>query len=330
MISSEVQRTLVKSPPELWTELSDPVALARHLGEFGEIRITRVEPEKLVEWQAENTTGRVSMKASGWGTKVTLSVTQEPTAEEPSSEDASGAHPDGPESAPQADAAAEEAPALSATKIHTAAEVHTQHEVTDTAEEPDTDAAVAETSSQPAPLDGEISVAAQPKRHRGFFARLFGRRAPRRPEAEQAETIRQAEPAPDEPPESEPAPRTAVESLQARFIVEPAAQPPVEADTSSASVEIDDETEAVNSDVVEAQAVETEAVEAQAVETEAVEAQAVELETVEADAVPVDGGVAGSLEPESVETVTAERASAVLTGVLDRLGAAHHRPFSRA
>ena len=47
MISSEVQRTLVKSPPELWAELSDPAALARHLGELGEIRITRTEPEKL-------------------------------------------------------------------------------------------------------------------------------------------------------------------------------------------------------------------------------------------------------------------------------------------
>jgi len=34
MISSEVQRTLVKSPPELWAELSDPDALARHLGDL--------------------------------------------------------------------------------------------------------------------------------------------------------------------------------------------------------------------------------------------------------------------------------------------------------
>jgi len=44
MISSEVQRTLVKSPPELWAELSDPAALARHLGELGEIKIIRIEP----------------------------------------------------------------------------------------------------------------------------------------------------------------------------------------------------------------------------------------------------------------------------------------------
>ena len=32
----EVTRTLVKSPPELWAELSDVDSLARHLGEFGD------------------------------------------------------------------------------------------------------------------------------------------------------------------------------------------------------------------------------------------------------------------------------------------------------
>jgi hypothetical protein len=77
MISSEVQRTLVKSPPELWAELSDPTSLARHLGELGEIRITRVEPERTVEWEATDTTGKVLLKASGWGTKVTLTVARE-------------------------------------------------------------------------------------------------------------------------------------------------------------------------------------------------------------------------------------------------------------
>jgi outer membrane biosynthesis protein TonB len=84
MISSEVQRTLVKSPPELWAELSDPDALARHLGELGEIRITRVEPEKTVEWEAADTTGKVLLKSSGWGTKVTLTADRElPTPEPP-------------------------------------------------------------------------------------------------------------------------------------------------------------------------------------------------------------------------------------------------------
>ena len=92
MISSEVQRTLVKSPPELWAELSDPALLARHLGELGEIRITRVEPEQTVEWEAEKTSGTVQIKPSGWGTRVTLTVTRE-LPEEPEKTAGAGAPP---------------------------------------------------------------------------------------------------------------------------------------------------------------------------------------------------------------------------------------------
>src|SRR6266481_8765006 len=66
------QRTLVKSPPELWAQLSDPSSLSRHLGEFGEIRITRVVPEQTVAWEGERASGTVELSASGWGTKVTL------------------------------------------------------------------------------------------------------------------------------------------------------------------------------------------------------------------------------------------------------------------
>jgi len=65
MITSEVQRTLVKSPPELWAELSDPTSLARHLGELGEIRITRVDPEQRVEWETTGASGSVAIKPSG-------------------------------------------------------------------------------------------------------------------------------------------------------------------------------------------------------------------------------------------------------------------------
>ena len=64
-------------------ELSDPAALARHLGELGEIRITRIEPEKTVEWEAADITGKVLLKPSGWGTKVTLTVARELSAPEP-------------------------------------------------------------------------------------------------------------------------------------------------------------------------------------------------------------------------------------------------------
>jgi hypothetical protein len=73
----EVKRTLVKSPPELWAELSDPASLARHLGDFGEIRTTRTAPETTVEWEAHSVRGTVELKPSGWGTKVTLSVLRE-------------------------------------------------------------------------------------------------------------------------------------------------------------------------------------------------------------------------------------------------------------
>jgi hypothetical protein len=68
------QRTLVKSPPELWAEVSDVESLARHLGEFGEIRITRVQPETTVVWEGERASGTVELEPSGWGTKVTLTA----------------------------------------------------------------------------------------------------------------------------------------------------------------------------------------------------------------------------------------------------------------
>jgi hypothetical protein len=82
MTDPSAQRTLVKSPPELWAEVSNQDALARRLGEFGEIRITRTEPETTVAWEGERARGTVELKASGWGTKVTL--TAEATAPEPS------------------------------------------------------------------------------------------------------------------------------------------------------------------------------------------------------------------------------------------------------
>lgn len=93
-VSTEVQRTLVKSPPELWSELSNPDALARHLSELGEIRITAVEPETKVEWEADGASGVVQLKQSGWGTRVTLSATRTaPALEEPPPEPAAIAEP---------------------------------------------------------------------------------------------------------------------------------------------------------------------------------------------------------------------------------------------
>jgi hypothetical protein len=71
----EAKRTLVKSAPELWAEVSDPAALARHLAPFGSVRIKRTEPDSLVEWEGERASGAVRLEPSGFGTKVTIGAT---------------------------------------------------------------------------------------------------------------------------------------------------------------------------------------------------------------------------------------------------------------
>jgi hypothetical protein len=90
MTEHQTSRTLVKSAPELWAECSDAASLARHLGAFGEIRITKLEPETAVAWEGTAASGTVRLESSGWGTRVTLTVTEqappaepEPVAEEP-------------------------------------------------------------------------------------------------------------------------------------------------------------------------------------------------------------------------------------------------------
>ena len=70
----EAARTLVKSPPELWAEVSDPTTLARHLGAFGDIRIVRLEPEATVAWEGDRARGTVALEPTGWGTKVTVAA----------------------------------------------------------------------------------------------------------------------------------------------------------------------------------------------------------------------------------------------------------------
>ena len=69
MTEHVASRTLVKSPPELWAECSDAASLARHLDGFGEIRITRLEPETAVAWEGERARGTVRIEPSGWGTR---------------------------------------------------------------------------------------------------------------------------------------------------------------------------------------------------------------------------------------------------------------------
>ena len=75
MTELHASRTLVKSPPELWAECSEAASLARHLDRFGEIRITRLEPETAVAWEGEHARGTVRIEPAGWGTRVSLTAT---------------------------------------------------------------------------------------------------------------------------------------------------------------------------------------------------------------------------------------------------------------
>jgi len=129
MISSEVQRTLVKSPPELWSELSDEAALARHLSGFRRVRITHLSAEERIDWAADGASGSILISPSGWGTRVTLTLEREsarpaataaqpptatPDAAPPSVAPEAVSPPDTPAAPPAAPAGASAAPAPAA------------------------------------------------------------------------------------------------------------------------------------------------------------------------------------------------------------------------
>jgi hypothetical protein len=246
-VSAEVQRTLVKSPPELWAELSTPESLAKHLGELGDIRITAVEPESKVEWEAESASGIVELKQSGWGTKVTLSLTRQTPEAEAEAEIE-------PERAPSA--AAEPEPEDVVESMAAVAEPASAQEPDAAVVEPEATAIEAEPVSEPEPAPEPLSG---PEPQLGFFARLFRKRKTKLAAAVEPPSEHALEP---EPVEIEVVAMAAPEPIYPEPPTEPAAD--------------------------------------LAAELAAVEAQMTE---------------------ESTE---------LLTGVLDRLGAAHHRPFSRA
>ena len=109
----QASRRLVKSPPELWAEVSDAASLARHLGEVGEITITRLEPETTVAWEGERASGTVELAPAGWGTAVTLTAERigEPAdaAEPPVAEPPAAEEPPAPEPVAEATATSEPA-----------------------------------------------------------------------------------------------------------------------------------------------------------------------------------------------------------------------------
>jgi hypothetical protein len=103
MSDQQASRTLVKSAPELWAECSDAASLAKHLGAFGEIRITKLEPETAVAWEGDAARGTVRLEPSGWGTRVVLTADSDVPAQE------SHAEPE-PEAGAQPEAGAEPEP----------------------------------------------------------------------------------------------------------------------------------------------------------------------------------------------------------------------------
>jgi hypothetical protein len=272
MISSEVQRTLVKSPPELWAELSDPAALARHLGELGEIHIVRTEPERVVEWAAEHTTGVVSIKPSGWGTRVTLSATRERAAE---------AAPDAaPEPAVQPELATESTAVVDVLV-------------------PQPDVALAD------------SQAGAPEPRRGFFARLFRRRG-------RTERTPAVEPSPERPDAFAAVRQVlAPETFAAMhpFAAQAAAPSPAPTMHSASPAPTTDSADAAPTTDSAPDAAAEPAPEAQS-QSAGEPSSDIAAELMAAEDVTAD-------------EVSAAEVTAVLTAVLDRLGAAHHRPFSR-
>jgi hypothetical protein len=162
MQEPRAQRTLVKSPPELWAEVSDVEALARHLGEFGEIRITRLDPETTVAWEGDRACGTVALEPSGWGTKVTITAKLAEPAPEPVA----------PEAVPAAPAAAAEAEPqpLAPEPVAEADPEPAAPAPEAAASEPD-----AEADPEPAAPEPEAEAEAEAAKV-GFFARLFGRR----------------------------------------------------------------------------------------------------------------------------------------------------------
>lgn len=70
MAKIEVSRTLVKSPPELWTELEGD-ALS---GAVEDLAISSKQPERALAWEAKGVRGTAVLEPSGWGTKVTLTA----------------------------------------------------------------------------------------------------------------------------------------------------------------------------------------------------------------------------------------------------------------
>lgn len=277
-VSSEAKRTLVKSPPELWSEVSNAESLARHLDGVQQIRITRAQPETTVEWEADGASGSVCLQPSGFGTKVTLSLSRElPTPPVTAAVSA----PLEPEPAPPEPEPATSEPAPTEPE-------HESHALPadPTSQAPAREERATELAERERERERVAAVEQEPPR--GFFARLFKRQRKQTMQMDSA-AIHEAEddpiPAPEAKVEPEPAP-------------EPEPQPvPVAA-------------------VEQALAAET--------QPEPVSEPDRTLQPEEPQTASV------TVDLAALEAQMASEDEAMLAAMLDRLGAAHHRPFSRS
>ena len=308
----KAQRKLVKSPPELWSELSDVQSLSRHLGEFGEIRITKLEPESSVEWEGEEATGTVELSPAGWGTEVTI------TASMP---DGSAPAPEGGLDEKRAeDAALTDQPPVPDAKVEElrgrVAAAEGELEGANAALVLATEQLAAAQRAEPVAASSEPEPDPDPPPRGGFFARLFGwgeaaeaeRRAAERLEAEET---RQAE-----------AERRVVEArerLEAERVAARERRDASERRLVEAKRSLDVEREALEQAEEARRAAEAERRRADE------ERRRAEEERRHARAA-AERAAAGR---RAAEGARAERRQAVLEDVLDHLGQAHHRPFSR-
>ena len=186
------KRTLVKSPPELWEELSEVEGLAKHFGAFGEITITKLEPERTVAWEGEHGSGTVSIEPSGWGTKVTLH------AELPEAEAAEPEPVPEPEPEPEA-AAADPEP-----------EPEPEPEPVEPEPGPEAITETEPVDMEPVLVEPVSLPEHEPEPKRGFWAWLFRSRTATTIAAEPEPRVTEPEPAVEEPepiaiePEPEP------------------------------------------------------------------------------------------------------------------------------
>jgi hypothetical protein len=67
MPNAEWDRRLIKSPLEVWEELSSPTKLRDWLGE---VQITALDPPQRLEWKTPSASGVIELEPLEWGTRV--------------------------------------------------------------------------------------------------------------------------------------------------------------------------------------------------------------------------------------------------------------------